>query len=76
MLYEVITPASNEAPSANPSTLASTRKVSSGPNLSPASATNQEPDEAQAMEALETRLLADLGIADPHAAALFHGDGE
>lgn len=37
---------------------------------------HQEPDEAQAMEALETRLLADLGIADPHAAALFHGDGE
>lgn len=37
---------------------------------------HQEADEAEAMEALETRLLAGLGIADPHAAALLHGDGD
>lgn len=33
-----------------------------------------EADEALAMERLETQLLAGLGIADPHAAELFHGD--
>lgn len=37
---------------------------------------HQEAEEAHAMETLETRLLAGLGIADPHAAALLHGDGD
>lgn len=37
---------------------------------------HQEADEAEAMETLETRLLAGLGIADPHAAALLHGDAD
>ncbi len=37
---------------------------------------HEDADEAHAMETLETRLLAGLGIADPHAAALLHGDGD
>ena len=33
-----------------------------------------EDDEAIAMERLETEVLNRLGIADPHAADLVHGD--
>ena len=35
---------------------------------------HDEDDEALAMERLETELLNGLGIADPHAAELIHGD--